>query len=554
MKIAVAQIATDPGKIRENAEKIKDYVQQARAAGAELVVFPELSLPGYGHMDLVLQKAFTDAVRNALYKIAEVSDGITVVVGFVDRDDTAVGPGRKPVLYNSAALLRDGALRAVIDKTLLPTYDIFSELRYFTPGRRQGIVEVGGRRLGIGICEDLWDEGYGIRVYPALADQHPDLLINISASPFAVGKLHERKALIQRAMNGSGVPFVYANLVGCFDGYDGEIAFDGRSLMINSAGQLAALGKAFEEELLLLDTEAAPAVQVPPENPSQELHGALVLGIREYFRRTSFERAYIGLSGGIDSALVAALAAEALGSDNVIGVTMPSHITSSETRADALRLAENLNIRCDVRPIGGEYKAWEDDFRQALGREPRPITKQNKQARIRGSILMEYTNEDPKGLVISTGNKTELACGYCTLYGDMAGGFAAISDLSKARVYQVAEYINSSAGMEIIPASIIKRIPTAELEHGQTDAANLPADYDVLSPLVDAIIDEQCPYDELCRRYGTDVVDRTLRLVHANEFKRRQAAPGIRVTNKAFGIGRRFPIVHGFWRNSAKLS
>ena len=352
--------------------------------------------------------------------------------------------------------------------------------------------------------------------------------------------------MIQRIIGGTDVPFIYANLVGAFDGYDGEVVFDGRSLVFGRDGAVIAAGAAFAEDLVVADVSSAAPIEVPAEDESREICEALVLGIREYFRRTGFHRAYIGLSGGVDSALVAALAVRALGRENVIGVTMPSHITSDETKSDALLLAKNLGIRCDIRPIVAEYAAWETEARRALGREPRSITKQNKQARIRGSILMEYTNEDCKGLVISTGNKTELAAGYCTLYGDMAGGFAAISDLSKARVYAVARWINSEAGTDIIPASILTRVPTAELEHGQTDAANLPADYDVLSPLIDAIVDDQCSYEELCRSYPQDVVEKTLRLVHLNEFKRRQAAPGIRVTKRAFGIGRRFPIVHGF--------
>lgn len=547
MKIAAAQITTDPGKIKENAEKIKEYITRARSSGAALVVFPELCLPGYGHMDLVLQRAFVDLNRSMLEEVARAARGITAVVGFVDQEEGAP----KPRLYNSAAVLQDGAVAAVVDKTLLPAYDIFSELRYFSPGRQQGVVSAAGLRLGIGICEDLWDELYGRPVYQELLAARPDLLVNLSASPFNVGKLHERRAVIARARGAAAVPFIYANLVGSFDGYDGEVVFDGRSMIIDAAGRLTAFGRAFAEDLLVGDLTAGAAVVTPDEgSEAAEIHDALILGIKDYFRRTGFAHAYIGLSGGIDSSLVAALAVRALGPDNVIGVTMPSHITSDETRSDALILARNLGIRCDIRPITAEYEVWENEFRRSMRREPQRMTKQNKQARIRGSILMEYTNEDGKGLVISTGNKTELACGYCTLYGDMAGGFAAISDLSKARVYELARYINASAGAEVIPRSVVERTPTAELEPGQTDAANLPADYDICSPLIDDIVDEQRSYEELCRTYPRDVVDKTLRLVHNSEFKRRQAAPGIRVTKKAFGIGRRFPIVHGFWRNS----
>jgi NAD+ synthase (glutamine-hydrolysing) len=546
MKIAAAQITTDPGRFRENTAKIIASIEQARAKGAALVVFPELTIPGYGHMDLALREEFIAQNREALDQVAAAARGITAIVGFIDQDCSRRGPAGRPLLYNSAAVIHDARVVAVRDKTLLPAYDIFYEGRYFSPGREQGLVDIQGVKTGIGICEDLWDEGYARKVYPQLVADGAELLVNISASPFHPGKTAERERTILRAMSGKKLPFVYVNLAGTFDGYDGEIVFDGQSLVYGCNARLSGIGKGFGEDLFVIDIAQAGRMELPEAPPAEELYHALVQGIRDYFRRSGFERAYIGLSGGIDSSLVAALAAAALGKERVVGVTMPSHITSAETKDDALLLARNLGIRCDIRPIAEEYRAWERSFASAQGQAPQSLTKQNKQARIRGSILMEYTNEDRRGLVISTGNKTELALGYCTLYGDMCGGFAAISDLSKERVYAVADFINTRAGADLIPASVVRRVPTAELEVGQTDAGSLPADYPILSPLVDDIVDNQLSREELCRKYEARVVDQTLRLVHNNEFKRRQAAPGIRVTPKAFGIGRRYPIAHGF--------
>lgn len=542
MKIAVAQIKSDPGAVRENLKKHREYIGRARDRGIQLLVFPELSIPGYAHMDLAFHLELLELNKEAVEELAGSVWDIVVIVGFLDFEKKGNGPGGKPIIYNSAAVIENGKIIAVRDKTLLPTYDIFDERRYYRQGKRQGVVETQSFRLGIGICEDLWDEGYSTTVYQGLLKENPDILMNLSASPFHMRKTMDRYDRILQVTEGTQIPFIYANGVGSFDGFDGEVVFDGCS-NIFIGEDLYAQGRAFEEDLVILDLENRPGKL--PKNPAeenQELFSALVSGIQEYFRRNYFQTAYIGLSGGIDSALVAALCVEALGPERVIGITMPSHITSAETKDDAVLLAEKLGIRCDIRPIRDEYEAWRSGFEQMAGRKPESITAQNKQARIRGSILMEYTNEDRGGLVVSTGNKTELALGYCTLYGDMCGGFAAISDLSKTRVYNLARYVNKKAGKEIIPESIIDRAPTAELEEGQTDEQNLPADYDVLSPLVDEVIDNQASFVELVKKYDQQVVREVFTLIRKNEFKRRQAAPGIRVTRKAFGIGRRYPM------------
>lgn len=547
MKIAIAQITTDPGKIEQNVQKIIHYIDRARAQGARLVVFPELAVPGYGIMDLAYNMRYVADNKTAVMSLAEHTKNIAVVAGFVDFEEKKTRAGGRPLLYNSAAVFDNGKFLGIQDKTLLPDYDIFYEERYFVSGRGRKVFEIDGQKIGVEICEDMWDQEYPVKVSQELIEKGASLLVNISASPFHIGKVPERDRNIRRFAK-HNVPFVYANLVGSFDGYDGEIVFDGRSMAYNREGELVAICKGFEEELHLLDTEDRTSIPLPSYDPDEELFDALVLGIKEYYRRNGFKRAYIGLSGGIDSAVVAALAVYALGKENVIGVTMPSHVTSSETKSDAILLAERFGMRCDERSIKEEYNAWLEGFKKSANREPESLTKQNKQARIRGTILMEYTNEDRYGIVISTGNKTELALGYCTLYGDMCGGFAAISDVSKERIYSLARYINRLAKKEVIPVTIIDRVPTAELEPGQTDRANLPADYPVLSPLVDVMVEEHFSIDELAQRYPREVVERTAKLIHNNEFKRRQAPPGIRVTKRAFGIGRRVPMGHGYIR------
>lgn len=546
-QVALAQIKSDPGCIAKNKVYIKETILRAKAGGAEVVVFPETTITGYLCQDLFFDRNFIAQNLKALQEIAESVEGITAIVGYIGIDQNQIAPGGKPRLYNAAAVLADGKIISHIEKSLLPTYDIFDERRYFEAGRTKGCVEVRGRKLGIGICEDMWAKGYDQSVYEPLLREKPDLLVNISASPFSHGKLDRRISQIEEILGQSNCPFVYSNLVGGYDGYDGEVIFDGQSLAFGSNGKLAKVGASFTEDLVFIDVAQPGTLPMPKNLGVQQLYDALVLGIRDYFRRCGSKKAFLGLSGGIDSSVVAGLLAEALGPENVICVTMRSHITADETKNDAIEQAKRLGTVCYERPIIDEYNAWLNGYRSSkAGSEPPSLTKQNKQARIRGSILMEYSNDTPGGIVVSTGNKTELALGYCTLYGDMCGGFAAISDVSKEKVYELARYMNERSGREVIPISIINRAPTAELEVGQTDAANLPADYDILSPLVDEIVDEQKSFEELCKTYDPEVVKKTMRLVQINEFKRRQAAPGIRVTDKAFGIGRRVPIAHGF--------
>lgn len=542
MKFVISQITTDPGQIESNKNKIIREITRARESKIELVIFPELALPGYGILDLAFSENYIRHNLQALQEIASYTREIAVVLGFIELDNKNRRPTNRPSLYNSAAFIKNGIVDSIHRKTLLPDYDIFFENRYFTSGKDRTVVQLNGETLGIQICEDLWDSGYNTKVTEDLVKLGANTIINISASPFNCGKLKERENLIKAAISKFRINFLYANSVGSFDGFEGEVVFDGNSRAYGANGQLIAAGCAFNEDFISGDTSSFEIKTANELSEAEEVIQALILGIREYFRRLNLKHAYIGLSGGIDSALVAWLAREALGNQNVTTVTMPSHITSSETLNDAEKLAANLGLKCIKRPIISEYEAWEKEFIKINGKPPISITRQNKQARLRGSILMEYTNETPASIVISTGNKTELALGYCTLYGDMCGGLAAISDLSKTRVYLLANTINERAGYELIPNSIINRIPSAELEVGQEDRHNLPADYPILSPLVDELIENSTPFEDLASHYPAEVIEKTWKLICNNEFKRRQAAPGIRVTRQAFGIGRRIPM------------
>lgn len=541
MKVAIAQITTQPGRLEENCVKIISCIDKARDQGADIVVFPELCLPGYAVLDLAYDRDFLLETRKALDRIAAACKGVCAIIGFIDYDPTIVRPGLRPALYNSAAVIEDGQLKAVVDKNLFPNYDIFFEDRYFLPARRLEPVTLRNRKIGIQICEDLWDQHYPQKIAKKLVEQGAELLINISASPFSVDKLEERSALIHECATSLKTNFLYVNLPGVFDGYEGEVIFDGQSLAISADGRWLACCKAFGEDFSTIDLSSAEAIDLPKATSDQQILDALSFGISEFFIRMRATTAIIGLSGGIDSSLVAALCQRALGAASVRGVLMSSHLTSRQSVDDALKLANNLGIQAVERPIVPEYNAWLEEFRRAEKREPSSLTRQNKQARIRGSILMEISNELPGSLVINTGNKTELAVGYCTLYGDMCGALSAIGDLSKEQVYSVSRYINKRAGREIIPKSILDRIPTAELESGQTDRDNLPADYPLLSPLVSAIVEEGLPFSELVKRYDSALVEATISLINRSEFKRRQAAPSLRISRRAFGNGRRMP-------------
>lgn len=525
MKVAMAQINSNLGDLEGNVEKIISYIKDAREKGADIVAFPEMAITGYPPLDLLHEKNFVRKNKDLLEKIVDASEGISVIVGFVDYD--------KENLYNSAAVISNKKLLGVQHKTLLPTYDVFDEDRYFTPAQEQSIFEINGTKVGVEVCEDLWDRDYEINVTDRLVEKGADVVINISSSPFYVGKVFERLELLKEHCK---VPICYVNVVGGQD----ELVFDGQSLAVKDK-KLVAIGKQFEEDLVVVDLKKTVETKFE-YNREKEMYDALVLGVRDYFRKIGFKKAILGVSGGIDSALVAAIGADALGKENVVGVSMPSRYSSGHSKDDAKLLAENLGIGYKVVPIETGFKAMEETLSGEFSGTKRDVAEENLQARLRGMILMALSNKFGY-LVLSTGNKTEMALGYCTLYGDMAGGISPISDLSKPDVYKLSSYVNEKAGREIIPKSTIEKIPSAELKEGQFD----PFDYAVVSPLVDEIVENHRQREELIGMgYKAELVDDMLKKIKIAEYKRRQAAPGIKITRKAFGLGRKMPIANQY--------
>ncbi len=546
IRLAIAQISTDPGQIPQNTQKIIEYIDKAKRAGAEIIVFPELAIPGYMSLDLILSKDFVQDNLRALDKIKQNTKDILVVVGFIDQDKTQIGTDGDLKRYNSAAIIFNGELKMAQDKTLLPNYDVFFENRYFAQGREKKLIDFRGLKLGIQICEDLWDENYPVKISEDLTKKGADILINISCSPFYLGKRVDRERLIKKVSVSFKTPFIYVNCIGVQDGYDGELIFDGESIVCDYQGKLISLGKKFEEQLLYINSndlfnEYNQAEQTDSLTPSEELFSALVLGIRDYFRRTEFTKAFIGLSGGIDSAVTAVLAVNALGVKNVVGIYMPSVFSSKDSERDCRLLAKNLGIKLEEIPINDIYNQTLTTLSKKFDKLPFDTTEENIQARIRGMVLMAHANKF-NGLVIITANKTETALGYTTLYGDMCGAIAPISDVSKIKVYELANLINETSKKEIIPQTTIDRNPTAELRPNQTDEESLGGSYKLISPLVDEIIEERKTILELEKRYPRKLVTKVVNLINKSEYKRRQAAPGIKTTKKSFGIGRRIPI------------
>ncbi len=550
IKLAIAQISTDPGDIKNNTQKIIAYIKKARDEGAKIIVFPELAIPGYMSLDLMLQKEFVEENIKALHSIIENTKDILVVVGFIDSDKNQIGPDGTQVRYNSAAIIYNQKLLTVQDKTLLPNYDVFFENRYFAQGRGRGLADFEGIKLGIQICEDLWDENYPIKVSDDLVKKGADILINISGSPFYMGKKFDRVKLIEKISKIHKVPFLYVNCVGVQDGYDGELVFDGQSMIFGNRGNLVYLGKQFEEELFYInlnDLISSNEIEfkLPKYNSTEELFKALTVAIKDYFRKTNFNRAFIGLSGGIDSAVVAALARDALGAENVTGIYMPSQFSSQESQDDSNLLAENLGMSFEIISINTIYENFLKTLKSQFNNLSFDVTEENLQARIRGMILMAHANKF-NGLVISTANKTETALGYTTLYGDMCGAIAPIADVSKLKVYDLASFVNEKSKKEVIPSMIIKKIPSAELRENQTDEESLGASYKIISPLVDEIVEKGKTQKELSKKYPKEIIKHILQLINQNEYKRRQAAPAVKVTKKTFGIGRRIPISHKY--------
>ena len=543
LTIALAQINPTVGDIQGNLELHRRILAEV-GSKAEIVVFPECALPGYPAQDLLFEKAFLRDLQAALETLAgEVGDR-WVITGTVRHE------GGK--LYNTAAILHDGKVQAYRDKTLLPTYDVFDEARYFTPAENIEPVLITPStgepvRLGLHICEDLWDRAYDTKVCDILGEQRVDLFINISASPFRVDREPRRREFIVEKVRRWEKPYLYCNLVGGQD----ELVFEGRSLVFEGSGELKLAGAAFDEDLIYvpfpLDTPTARftvATPSPATIPTrvEELNGAIVLGIRDYFRKTGHGEAVVGLSGGLDSSVVAALAVQALRREQVIGITMPTTYSSSSSEADARKVAQNLGIRFEVLPIESLRREMQDAL-EPFFRDTEPgVAEENLQARIRGALLMAVANKRG-ALLLTAGNKTELALGYATLYGDMAGALAPIGDLSKSDVYQLARQINEREGREVIPKAVMEKVPSAELRPGQVD----PFDYEVVSPLVDELVLNRATDEELLAEgYDPELISHIRALLVEAEHKRRQAAPCIRVTGKAFGVGRRYPVVNRY--------
>jgi NAD+ synthase (glutamine-hydrolysing) len=571
LRVALAQIDSTVGDIEGNAAKIREGISHAREEGAQLVVFPELSLTGYPPEDLLLKTHFLDATEAALAELAGDARDIVALVGYPERADD---------VYNAAAVLADGRVAAVYRKVYLPNYSVFDEQRYFQSGDQGALIELNGVPIGLTVCEDIWEPG------PPLTDEALSgarVIVNLSASPYHTGKGIEREAMLVQRARDSNVAVVFCNLVGGQD----ELVFDGHSVVIDVDGEILARAPQFEEAFTvctldpsaifarrLQDARHRPAVRrnggrsvttlarlevparesgevggtvAPLLGPDEELYRALVLGVGDYVRKNGFQRVVVALSGGIDSALVALVAVDALGAERVTFVSMPSPYSSEGTKADARAIAENLGSQFLELGIEQAMQGFDELLAPAFNGAQPDITEENLQARIRGNIVMALSNKFG-WLVLTTGNKSEMSVGYATLYGDMAGGFAVLKDVFKNDVYRLVRWRNEKEGRELVPSSVLHRPPSAELRYEQRDEDSLPS-YDVLDPILRAYVEQDLDAEEIVRQgFSRDDVQRVIRLVDLAEYKRRQAPPGVRVSTKAFGRDRRLPITNRFRR------
>ena len=540
VRIGLGQINTTVGDFAGNSEKIIDYAQRARRAGAELVLFPELSICGYPPRDLVERPWFVERNWKTAQSIARATPGIGVICGLVTAANAVTGKSVK----NSAALLRDGEIAFVQSKRLLPTYDVFDEMRNFAPADKQELITAEKTPIALTICEDAWNDKhfwdrrlYGVDPVEDLIGAGGKVLLNASASPFYMRKRELRHKMLATIARNYRVPVAMVNQIGGND----SLVFDGSSFALSSTGDVIAQAKSFEEDLVCFDTESlAGDIHACDDNQEASAYAALVLGTRDYVRKCGFQRVVLGLSGGIDSALTACIAVDALGRENVIGVGMPGPYSSSGSIDDAAELARNLGIRFEMVPIGGMF----DAYRKALepvfvGRKP-DVTEENIQARIRGALVMAISNKYGC-LVLTTGNKSEVAVGYCTLYGDMCGGLAVISDVPKTLVYRLAHFVNSRS--PVIPKSSIDKPPSAELSPGQKDSDSLPP-YEMLDTILEEYVEDNRAPETIAAAHGypMELVRKVTCMVDKSEYKRQQAAPGLKISEKAFGFGRRYPI------------
>jgi NAD+ synthase/NAD+ synthase (glutamine-hydrolysing) len=550
MKIAIAQINPIIGDLLGNTQKILEMSQQAASENVRLLLTPELSICGYPPRDLLLNPSFVESIDKTLQKLAEdLPANLAVLVGTVVKNSQAHISGGKN-LFNSMALLENGKIQQFFHKRLLPTYDVFDEKRYFEPGLQANSFKLDNLHIGVTICEDLWndEEFWGKRSYAVnpiadLANLGVDLIVNLSASPYTVGKQHLREAMLKHSAVNFQQPIIYTNQVGGND----DLIFDGRSFALNKQGEIVCRAKGFVSDFLTVefnsDKQDLQLGHISPidESEDEEIWNALVLGVKDYVGKCRFSKVLLGLSGGVDSALVAAIATAALGKENVIGVLMPSPYSSEHSISDALALAANLDIQTQILPIGELMQSFDKSLGELFAGTEFGIAEENLQSRIRGNLLMAISNKFGY-LLLSTGNKSEMAVGYCTLYGDMNGGLSVIADVPKTRVYSLCKWLNSHQQKEFIPANILTKAPSAELKPGQVDQDSLPP-YEILDDILDRLIHQhQSAAEIITAGHESAIVDRVLQLLSRAEFKRRQAAPGLKITDRAFGTGWRMPI------------
>ena len=550
MKIAIAQINPIIGDLPGNSQKILEMSQQAVLTGVRLLLTPELSICGYPPRDLLLNPTFVEAMDKTLQKLAEdLPANLAVLVGTVVINSQAHITGGKN-LFNSIALLENGNIQQIFHKRLLPTYDVFDEKRYFEPGLKPNYFILDDLKIGVTICEDSWndEEFWGKRSYAVnpiadLANLDVDLIVNLSASPYTVSKQHLREAMLKHSAVNFQQPIIYTNQVGGND----DLIFDGRSFALNKQGEIVCRAKGFVSDFLTVEFNSNKQdlelgdISPVDESENEEIWNALVLGVKDYVGKCRFSKVLLGLSGGVDSALVAAIATAALGKENVIGVLMPSPYSSEHSISDALALADNLDIKTQILPIGELMQGFDNSLSQLFAGTEFGIAEENLQSRIRGNLLMAISNKFGY-LLLSTGNKSEVAVGYCTLYGDMNGGLSVIADVPKTRVYSLCQWLNFHHQQEIIPQNILTKAPSAELKPGQVDQDSLPA-YEILDDILDRLIHQhQSTAEIIIAGHDPAIVDRVLQLLSRAEFKRRQAAPGLKITDRAFGTGWRMPI------------
>lgn len=573
MKIAIAQLNPTIGDLSGNAKKILQAAEQAAKVGTRLLLTPELSLCGYPPRDLLLQPSFIQGMLKQLKNLAnQLPASMGVLVGAAQENAQAETTGGKP-LFNSIFWLENGEIKQVFHKRLLPSYDVFDEYRYFEPGNQVNVFKLNDKlddrnlKIGVTICEDLWndEEFWGKRQYPCnpiaeLAQEKVDLMINLSASPYTVNKQKIREAMLRHAAQRYQTPIIYVNQVGGND----DLIFDGYSVAFNSSGEMVCRAGAFQADLITLELNESQkslhliqsssqlnSVELAPKSEDEEIFAALVLGVKDYAQKCGFSQGLLGLSGGIDSSLVAAIAAAALGSENVLGVLMPSPYSSDHSVKDALKLAENLGIKTHTLKIADLMADYDKSLGGLFAGLPSDVTEENLQSRIRGNLLMAIANKFGY-LLLSTGNKSEMAVGYCTLYGDMNGGLAVIADVPKTRVYSICHWLNQCPEMignnmgkntrEIIPENVLTKAPSAELKPGQVDQDSLPA-YDILDDILHRLVEKHESEAEIAAAgHNPETIARVVKLVTRAEFKRRQAPPGLKVTDRAFGTGWRMPI------------